>query len=104
MGASSHCAPRSDGGTEPNGMAVAGVFHLDECDAPGWYANRASPGVGEPSKPALGDSPLHLLLKHRWIVDLDLEEFVGGAYSDTNLHSPIVTPFPCLSRSHTLVP
>jgi acetylornithine/succinyldiaminopimelate/putrescine aminotransferase len=50
-----------------------------------------------------GGGPLQLLFERRLVVDLQLEQLVGGAYSDTNLHLPIVTLFPRLSRSHTLV-
>jgi len=92
----------SDGG-EPNGLGVPGVLHLDECDAAGRDTDGATFRVGEPTEPTSGDSTFDLLLEHRRVIDLHLEELVGLADSDSDLHVTIVTPFYPLSRSRTFV-
>lgn len=92
----------SDGG-EPNSLGVPGVFHLDERDTASRDTDGSPPRVGEPTEPTIDDSTFELLLEHLGVVDLNLEKLVSLPDSDSDLHEPIVTPFPPLSRSRTFV-
>ena len=78
-----------------------GVFELDEGNAARRDPDRPALGVGEPAQATFSDGTLHLLLESLGVVDLQLDEFVGRAYANANLHAPIVTPFPTMSEGRT---
>lgn len=83
---------------------IAGVLHLDEGDAARRYADSPALGVGEPAKPSFRNGALHLFPELVRIVYFDLEQLVGRAYSNANLHAAIVTPFQSLGAGHTFDP
>jgi len=86
---------------ETHGTGVACILHLDKGHTAGGDTDRASFCVGEPSKTALSDRALDLHFECLGVFDLEFEQFVGRAYSDSNLHLPIVTPFQSMGRWHT---
>ena len=95
---------RSSRRAEPNRPLVAGVLHLDESDTARRYTDGPALGVGEPAKSPFGNGALHLLPERVRIVYIDLEQLVGGAYPNANLHGAIVTPFQTLGAGHTFDP
>ena len=71
---------------ETHGLAGVRVFDLDEGNTARRYPNSPPARIGEPSKSTFFHSSLDLLLEALDVLDLDLDELVGGGDSYSDFH------------------